>query len=207
MGLPLVSRLPEEYGPPTISINGAGWRVQHLRSAAADRAARPVELDCPGDGRLLLAEGRHFLKFGAELDRRGVTFGQARAPRGSFTFDGTYTGSRSPISCSATFAATTSTPRTPIPTCTTIGMRCSANDDWKVTPRLTLNSRPALRLFPAIQAEGRQVRQHRAERLRRREHRHTKTSQLRPRTDGSPTAITSGPRFGFAWRPPSSAKP
>ena len=27
------------------------------------------------------------------MDRRGVTFGQARAPRGAFTFDGTYTGS------------------------------------------------------------------------------------------------------------------
>jgi len=37
--------------------------------------------------------GKHFLKIGTEIDRRNVTFGQARAPRGAFGFDGTYTGS------------------------------------------------------------------------------------------------------------------
>ena len=93
MGLPLVSRLPEEYGPPTISLNGPDgvFNMYDLQRQIGPRV-RSNSI-APVTDVFSWQKGRHFLKFDAEVDRRGVTFGQARAPRGSFSFDGTYTGS------------------------------------------------------------------------------------------------------------------
>src|SRR5229473_5812294 len=93
MGLPLVSRLPEEYGPPTISLNGPDgvYNMYNLQRQIGPRI-RSNSI-APFTESFSWQKGRHFLKFVGEIDRRGVTFGQARAPRGSFNFDGTYTGS------------------------------------------------------------------------------------------------------------------
>src|SRR5215831_5323289 len=93
MGLPLVSRLPEEYGPPSISLNGpdGAYSMYDLQRQIGPRI-RSNSI-APITDVFSWQKGRHFLKFNAEVDRRGVTFGQARAPRGSFSFDGTYTGS------------------------------------------------------------------------------------------------------------------
>ena len=72
MGLPLVSRLPEEYGPPTITLSGPDG-VCDLRPAATDRTAQPFERNLPVC-RFVLSwqHGKHFLKFGAENTRRGT---------------------------------------------------------------------------------------------------------------------------------------
>ncbi len=93
MNLPLVSRLPEEYGPPTITVSGpdGAFSMYDLQRQIGPRIRSNSIV--PITDTLSWQKGRHFLKFGAEFDRRGVTFGQARAPRGSFGFDGTYTGS------------------------------------------------------------------------------------------------------------------
>ena len=40
-----------------------------------------------------MQRGKHFLKIGADFVQRGFTFEQARNARGTFRFDGTYTGS------------------------------------------------------------------------------------------------------------------
>src|SRR5258706_4817964 len=93
MGLPLVSRLPQEYGPPSLNVSGpdGGYGMYDLQRQIGPRI-RSNSIS-PFTDTLSWQAGRHFLKFGAELDYRGVTFGQARAPPASFTFDGTYTRS------------------------------------------------------------------------------------------------------------------
>ena len=83
--------------------------------------------------------GTHFLKFGADVARRQVTFEQARAPRGSFSFDGTYTGS---ALADFMLGYVRNASINPAHTSTDLWNWWQSyyfNDDWKITPRLTLN--------------------------------------------------------------------
>jgi hypothetical protein len=139
MGLPLVSRLPAEYGPPSISINGPDglYNVYDLQRQIGPRVRSNSIwqfLDT-----LSWSRGKHFLKIGAEIDRRNVTFGQARAPRGQFTFDGTYTGS---ALADFMLGYVKSDNINPTHTNTDLWDWTQSyfiNDDWKVNPRLTVN--------------------------------------------------------------------
>ena len=74
MNLPLVSRLPDEYGPPSISINGpdGAYSVYDLQRQIGPRT-RSNGL-CQFTDTSPGSTGRHFLKFGADIDHRGVTF-------------------------------------------------------------------------------------------------------------------------------------
>ena len=83
--------------------------------------------------------GTHFLKFGADIARRQVTFEQARAPRGSFSFDGTYTGS---ALADFMLGYVRNASINPAHTSTDLWNWWQSyyfNDDWKLTPRLTVN--------------------------------------------------------------------
>ena len=138
MNLPLVSRLPEEYGPPTITIGGPDgtFNIYDLQRQIGPRIRSNSIM--PITDTLSWQKGKHFLKFGIEFDRRGVTFGQARAPRGSFGFDGTYTGSAL-ADFMLGYVKTASV--NPVRTSTDLSNLWQAyyvNDDWKVTPRLTM---------------------------------------------------------------------
>ena len=121
MGLPLVSRLPAEYGPPTITINGpdGAFSVYNLQRQIGPRD-RSNEIYQFVES-LSWQRGRHFWKFGADIAKRHVTFEQARAPRGSFGFDGTYTGSALADFMLATCATRASTRLTLRPTSGTGG--------------------------------------------------------------------------------------
>jgi hypothetical protein len=139
MEIPLVSRLPKEYGPPTISINGAdgAFSVYNLQRQIGprDRANQIFQFT----ETLSWQKGKHFYKMGADFARRNVTFEQARAPRGSFTFDGTYTGS---ALADFMLGYVRSASINPAHTSTNLWnwwQSYFVNDDWKVTPRLTLN--------------------------------------------------------------------
>ena len=139
MGLPLVSRLPEEYGPPSISINGpdGAYSVYDLQRQIGPRTR--------SNGIYQLLDtfswqiGSHFLKIGTEINRRLVTFQQARAPRGAIGFDGTYTGS-----ALADFMLGYVKTANLNPTHTNTDLHdwtqsYYVQDDWKVTKRLTVN--------------------------------------------------------------------
>ena len=141
MGLPGVSRLPKEYGPPSISISGpdGGFNTYDLQRQIGPRD--PFELHLSSSPtRSPGSAASTSCKFGADIARRGVTFEQARDPRGSFTFNGTYTGS-----ALADFLLGYVAVRPPqpgphhLPTSTNYWQAYFVNDDWKVTPRLTLN--------------------------------------------------------------------
>lgn len=139
MGLPLVSRLPKEYGPPTISLNGpdGAFSTYDLQRQIGprDRANQIFQFV----DSLSWQRHKHLFKIGADIARRNVTFEQARAPRGSFGFDGTYTGSAI-ADFMLGYVKTASI--NPAHTSTDLWNWWQSyyfNDDFKVTPRLTVN--------------------------------------------------------------------
>ena len=139
MGLPLVSRLPEEYGPPSIRISGPDgvYNMYDLQRQIGPRI-RSNSI-APFTDVISWQKGRHFLKFGAEVDRRGVTFGQARAPRGAFSFDGTYTGCAMADFMLGYIRSDNINPTHTNTDLYNYWVALSVNDDFKITPRLTLN--------------------------------------------------------------------
>ncbi|PYV39926.1 MAG: TonB-dependent receptor [Acidobacteria bacterium] len=139
MGLPLVSRLPKEYGPPTININGPDgvFSMYDLQRQIGPRD-RSNQIFQFVDS-LSWQHDRHLLKFGADIAKRQVTFEQARAPRGSFTFDGIYTGS---ALADFMLGYVRNASINPAHTSTNLWNWWQSyyfNDDWKLAPRLTVN--------------------------------------------------------------------
>ena len=200
MGLPLVSRLPEEYGPPSISVSGpdGSYDLYNLQRQIGPRV-RSNSI-APFTDTLSWQKGKHFLRFGAELDRRGVTFGQARAPRGAFTFDGTYTGSAAGDFLLGYIRSASVNPTRTSTDLSNYWTAVSVNDEWKVTSRLTMTF--GLRYdyfqrykqsddkFVNIEQNGFVI----ADTVT------TKTSKY-GRELMAPDKNNFGPRFGFAWRP------
>ena len=91
MGLPLVSKDPKFFGPPVVNIGGndGSFSTFGLQRTIGPRERSNGIYQFVDN--LSWQNGRHFLKFGADIARRLVTFNQARDPRGAFSFDGTYT--------------------------------------------------------------------------------------------------------------------
>ncbi len=139
MGLPLVSRLAKEYGPPSISLNGPDgvFNMYDLNRQIGPRD-RSNEIYQFVEA-LSWQRGTHFIKFGADLARRHVTFEQARNPRGSFSFDGTYTGSALADFMLGYIRTTTINPAHTSTDLWNWWQSYYVNDDWKATSRLTLN--------------------------------------------------------------------
>jgi outer membrane receptor protein involved in Fe transport len=139
MGIPLVSRLPVEYGPPSISINGpdGAYSVYDLQRQIGPRTRSNGLWQYTNV--LSWQRGTHFLKLGADFAHRLVTFQQARNPRANFGFDGTYTGS-SLADFMLGYVKTAGI--NPTHTNTDLHDWTQAyfiQDDWKINSRFTLN--------------------------------------------------------------------
>jgi len=200
MGLPLVSRLPAEYGPPTISVSGpdGGYSMYDLQRQIGprDRSNQMFEFK----DTVSWQASKHYLKFGADIARRNVTFEQARAPRGSFGFDGTYTGSAL-ADFMLGYVRTASV--NPVHTSTDLWNFWHAyfiQDDWKITPRLTLNLGMRYDYFqPYKQVDDRFVNIEL--------NGFVVGNLVNPQTSSygrpliAPDRNNWGPRFGFAYRP------
>src|SRR5262245_54850164 len=139
MGLPGVAREPIHYGPPSISISGpeGAFSVYDLQRQIGPRN-RSNQIYQFVDT-LSWQRGKHFLKLGADIELRNITFDQSRDPRGSIGFDGTYTGS----ALADFILGYVKTSRlNPVFTHTdpwNWWYSGFINDDWKVTPNLTVN--------------------------------------------------------------------
>ena len=203
MGLPLVSRVPAEYGPPTITINGPdGTFASYDLQRQIGPRTRSNSI-APFTDTLSWQKGAHFLKFGAEIDRRHVTFEQARAPRGSFSFDGTYTGS---ALADFMLGYVRNASINPAHTNTDLWNFWQAyfvNDDWKVAPRLTINLGLRYDYFqPYKQSDDKFVNIE--------QNGFIVAGMTTPQTSAYGRALIApdrnnfGPRAGFAWRPPIS---
>jgi hypothetical protein len=200
MGIPLVSRLPAEYGPPSISINGpdGAYSVFDLQRQIGPRT-RSNGLWAFSDV-LSWQRGKHFLKFGTEIQKRLVTFQQARNPRANFGFDGTYTGSALADFMLGYVKTGGINPTHTSTDLHDVTQSYYVNDDWKVSQRLTINLGLRYDYFaPYTQSDDRFADIYQngfviADVV---------TPHNSPYGRGllAPTKRDFGPRFGFAYRP------
>jgi hypothetical protein len=205
MGLPLVSKLPIDYGPPSITVSGpeGAFSMFDLQRQIGPRVRS--NSNAPFTDTLSWQRGRHFLKIGAELDRRGVTFQQARAPRGAFGFDGTYTGS---ALADFMLGYVRSANLNPTHTNTDLKDFWHAyyfNDDWKVTQRLNITLGMRYDYFqPFKQANDAYVNIY--------QNGYVVGDAVTPANSPykrgliQPDRNNIGPRIGLAWRPPISGE-
>ncbi|WP_321469930.1 carboxypeptidase-like regulatory domain-containing protein [uncultured Paludibaculum sp.] len=200
MGLPLVSRLPKEFGPPTINVSGADgtFNMYDLQRQIGPRDRSNSFL--PFSDTLSWQHGRHFIKMGVEIDRRLVTFEQARAPRGSFTFDGTYTGSALADFLLGYIRNDSINPAHTSTDLKNFWQGYFVNDDWKVTSNLTLNLGMRYDYFqPYKQSDDKMVNIE--------QNGFIVAGLTTPQTSAYGRALIApdrnniGPRFGFAYRP------
>lgn len=200
MGLPLVSKLPKEFGPPQISISGAdgGYSVFDLQRQIGprDRSNAIVQFT----NTLSWQKGKHLMKFGVDLAKRYVTFDQARQPRGQFSFDGLYTGS---AFADFMLGYVRTALINPVPTSTRLSNWWQSyffNDDWRVTNRLTVNLGMRYDYFgPYYQADNRMV--------NITQNGYIVGNLFNPTNSPFGRALIRpdrnnwGPRIGLAWRP------
>ena len=138
MGLVGASKDPKYYGPPTTSISGpeGSYSLFNLQRdiGPRDRSNGIYQIV----DTLSWQRGSHFIKVGADIAHRNVTFFQARNPRGSFGFDGTYTGS---ALADFLLGYVKTAGLNPAETSTNLWNTWQSyfiNDDWKVTRHLSV---------------------------------------------------------------------
>jgi outer membrane receptor protein involved in Fe transport len=201
MNIPLVSRLPVEYGPPSISINGmdGAYSVYDLQRQIGPRT-RSNGLWQYTDV-VSWQRGVHFLKLGADFAHRLVTFQQARNPRANFGFDGTYTGA---ALADFMLGYVKTAGINPTHTNTDLHDWTQAyfvQDDWKISPRLTLNLGLRYDYFaPYTQSDDKFADIYQTGFVIG----NIVTPQNSPYGRGllQPNKRDFTPRVGFAWRPP-----
>ncbi len=142
IGIPGVSKDPRNYGFP--SFGGAGYDFPSTRGIGPrDRLNQLWQ----GADNVSIRRGNHFIKAGGLVARRNWTFDESVNPRGSFSFDGrTTSGSANPVREHG-FAAfllglATGAGVSVEPFATRMNNWTQAyyvQDDWKLTPHLTLN--------------------------------------------------------------------
>jgi hypothetical protein len=140
MKIPLASRLPSDYGPPSIAITAGpdgSYSVFDLQRQIGPRVRANAVYNF--NNIVSIQRGKHFLKAGVDMVRRGFTFEQARNPRGSFRFDGTYTGSSLADFMLGYVKRAEINPNHTNTDLWALWQSYFLQDDWKVTPRLTLN--------------------------------------------------------------------
>jgi hypothetical protein len=200
MSIPLVSRRPKDFGPPSISISGpdGGYGTYNLQRQIGPRD-RDYSLWEVADN-LSWQLGRHALKIGTEIDRRNYYFEQARTPRGDFRFDGTYTGS---ALADFLLGYVKQASINPTPTVTDMFSTWQAyyvNDEWKVTPNLTMTLGMRYDYFQRWYQSNDKI-------IDIYQNGYLLTDFVTPQNSPygrsllQPDRNNFGPRFGFAWRP------
>ena len=200
MGLPLISRRPEDFGPPSISVSGpdGGYSMYNLQRQIGPRVRGYGVWQI--DDTLSWQKGKHSLRFGVEIDRRNYSFDQARNPRGSFTFNGTYTGSALADFLLGYVKQADINPSRTLTDLNTTWQAYFANDEWKVTPNLTVTLGLRYDYFQRwVQSDNKIIDIYQSGFLLT----NTVTPQNSPYGSSllAPDRNNLGPRFGIAWRP------
>lgn len=158
LDLPLASRRAQDFGPPSFQINGpdGAFDVFDLRRQIGPRDRNNNTWQV--SNLFSWQRGAHSIKIGGDILRKSVGDQLAKNPRGRFEFDGSYTGS-----ALADFLLGYVRAAEIRPTPVVIGLRSVwqsyfIQDDWRVSPRLTLNFGWRYdRLPPFFQVDGRMV--------------------------------------------------
>jgi len=143
IGIAGVSKRPRDYGAPAFS--GAGYDLPTVRTnGPRDRLNQLWQVS----DNFSLQRGNHSLRMGLMIGRRNWTFDEALNPRGTFTFDGRSTtlGGASPVRensfASFLLGLGTAAQISADPFATRMSNFWQGyyfQDNWKVTPTLTLN--------------------------------------------------------------------
>ncbi len=200
MGLPLVSRLPVDFGPPSISIaNGkdGGYSVFDLQRQIGPRIRANAVYNF--NDILSLQRDSHFVKIGVDFVQRGFTFEQARNARGTFRFDGIYTGSSLADFMLGYVKYDEINPDHTNTDLKGLWQSYFVQDDWKITQNLTMNI--GMRydyLQPLFDSQGRMANVEQNGLF--------VTKLVTPETAKYPRMVRGdknnfAPRFGLAWRP------
>lgn len=93
LNIPFSSSDPRFYGPPVVTISGPDgiFKLFQLQTTIGPRNRSNSAHTAADLVSLLL--GKHFLTLGTQLTFRNDTFDQIRDPRGTFSFNGQWTGS------------------------------------------------------------------------------------------------------------------
>jgi hypothetical protein len=141
IGLPGVSKLPRDFGAPAFS---AGYTLPSVRTIGPrDRLNQLWQVS----DNLSIRAGAHAIKIGMSIAKRNWTFDEAVNPRGTFNFDGTVTAGGVAATRDHQFAdfllgLSTSAQVSVEPFATRMNNWWHGyyvQDDWKLTPNLTLN--------------------------------------------------------------------
>jgi hypothetical protein len=200
MNLPLASRRPVDFGPPSISIaNGpdGGFSVFDLQRQIGPRVRANAVYNF--NNLTSIQRGAHFIKIGVDFVHRNFTFEQARNARGTFRFNGAYTGS-----ALADFMLGYVNYAEINPDYTHTDLRALwqsyfIQDDWKVTSNLTVNLGVRYDyLQPFFDSQGRMANIEQDGLF--------VTRLVTPETAAFPRMVRGdknnfGPRVGLAWRP------
>jgi hypothetical protein len=200
MRLPLVSKEPIDYGPPSISIaNGldGGYSVFDLQRQIGPRVRANAVYNF--NNIVSIQQGKHFLKIGADFVQRGFTFEQARNARGTFRFDGTYTGSSLADFMLGYVKYAEVNPDHTNTDLKGLWQSYFVQDDWKITPNLTMNIGARYDyLQPLFDSKGRMANIEQNGLF--------VTNLVTPATAKYPRMVRGdknnfSPRLGLAWRP------
>jgi hypothetical protein len=141
IGIPGVSTRPRDYGAPGFT---AGYVLPMVRTIGPrDRLNQLWQIS----DNLSIRSGSHAFRIGMSIARRNWTFDEAVNPRGTFTFDGTVTAGGTAATREHQFAdfllgLATSAQVSVEPFATRMNNWWQSyyfQDDWKVSPNLTLN--------------------------------------------------------------------
>jgi hypothetical protein len=200
MKIPQLSRRPEDYGPPTMQIDGPDGVFDSFAlpkvSGPRDRANSSFQVS----NILAWQNGPHTVSAGGDWIRKTDNSQLARHPRGSFNFDGTYTGG---AIADFLLGYVRSADVAPTPTdeqLLTDWYALFVQDDWRVRPGLSLSLGWRWDLTPAFyQRDGRMVN------IEQDGFQLTRLVSASESAFGKRMRRTSytnfGPRFGFAWSP------
>ena len=139
LNIPFSSSDPQFYGGINTRINGPG---QSYRLFADIRDIGPRNRNNGINqfvDNLSWQQGKHFMKFVADVGRRTDFFSQARDPHGSFTFDGRYTGSALLDFLLGYVAVDSINPTVTRTNISSFIQGYSAQDNWNIAKGLTLN--------------------------------------------------------------------
>lgn len=138
MGLPMTGKDPAGYGPPTVSVSGADGAFSLFNMQRNIGPQWGTEDNIQIVDTLSWQRGNHFLKFGADIIHRLETLYHLNQPRGTFSFDGLYTGSALADYILGYVRSASINPNPSAHELRDFWHAYFFNDDWKVTPRLSL---------------------------------------------------------------------
>jgi hypothetical protein len=200
MNIPLLSRRPEDYGPPSIAIDGpdGAFDVYSLPSVSGPRARANYSLQVSNV--LAWQRGPHTVRAGGDWIRKHDYWRLARNPRGSFTFDGSYTGSALADFLLGYVRSAEVAPTAANEQLQTDWQSAFVQEDWRARPGLTLSFGWRWdRIPPFYERRGEMVN---IEQEGFRLTRFVAAGESRFGRRMRETSLTNfGPRFGLAWAP------